>query len=200
VTDSASEPAATPAPEERPDELVVHTPCGRIRGPVLGYWLRPRRMLFQQCCVDGPLERWPRADVSRVHDLCVLCARGLAGGITRWSHLACTTCRSVLRASDDPQVALLPVGWHSIMNAAAVQVFASERNVRVQQSAMLQGFNVQFQMYDWCKLETAALAAEHFPGAVSVPLTEWQTKSPAETRYSEDAAARFMAWVARGRG
>jgi hypothetical protein len=195
MSSSAGDPVVDQHLEDEPAELVVHVPCGRIRGPVTAYWLRPRRVLLQLCYCEPERERWPEVDVSSVNDLCVLCARGLAGGITRWAWLACTTCRSVLRASADPQVALLPVGRHSFMNNSSVQVFASRRNVQVQQSALLQGFNTQFQLDRWCKLQAADLAAQHFPGAVSVPLTEWQSLLPPETEASRDAAARFIPWA-----
>jgi hypothetical protein len=194
--DSTNELHLGHSADDRPDHLVVHTSCGRIRGPVLGHWLRPRRMLFQQCSCHGPQERWPDVDVSRLHDLCVLCARGTAGGLSRWSWLVCHTCRVVVRASDDPQVARLPIGRHSIMNSRGVQVAAAEPVVEAQTTALLQGFDVQFQMYDWCKLETAALVAANFPDRGSVPLAEWEATLRPDPKTSRDATARFMRWAA----
>lgn len=83
--------------------LYVHVACGGVRGRVdsahassgesvnLGRW--------QSCTCETHPERWPDVDVSSEVDLCVLCARGTAGGTSRWAWVVCGTCRTVEQAA-----------------------------------------------------------------------------------------------------
>ena len=75
---------------DRP-QLTVHLPCVHLRG-----WADR-----VQGCPCEPADSWPGCDASRALDLCLVAARGTAGGVTRWSWLACTHCRSVDRALQD---------------------------------------------------------------------------------------------------
>ncbi len=179
--------------------LVVHTACGRIRGPVV--WATAQaddgEVLRQQCPCEPDRQRWPGVDVSRAADLCALCARGLAGGTSRWAWLACRTCRTVLRASSDPRLALLPVGRHSIMNARYVRL-ADERGLEVQRAALLHGLSGQSTLLSWGRLEALALAAAYFPEVTEVPLRRWRATAPETEQASRDAAERFSAWLDPG--
>jgi hypothetical protein len=106
-----TKPAPRPAP--RPWRLSVHLPCVHLRG-----WAGR-----DQGCPCEPSEPWPGCDVSRAQELCLVCARGTAGGTTRWSWLACTSCRAVERSLQAwLGMRVLPLGRHSIMNGVALAV------------------------------------------------------------------------------
>ncbi len=100
-----------PAPR-RAWEFTVHVPCARLRG-----WAGQ-----VQGCPCEPSEPWPNCDVSRAQDLCLVCARGTAGGTTRWSWLACGSCRAVEKARGWLGMRVLPLGRHSILNGVALRV------------------------------------------------------------------------------
>lgn len=88
---------ADAALRERITELSVHIPCGGLRGPVqVPTRSHPEGTVRWQSCrdEDSPV-KWEDADVSRDHDLCIICLRATAGGRSRWSWLACENCRAV---------------------------------------------------------------------------------------------------------
>lgn len=98
-----AEPQLSPtdaALRARITELSVHIPCGGLRGP------RQRKssanpnlpVRWQSCQDEDSPERWPGCDVSRERDLCIICFRATAGGISRWSWLACEDCRAINNA------------------------------------------------------------------------------------------------------
>lgn len=65
---------------------------------------------------DSP-RKWRRCDVSRAYDLCVICARGTAGGTLRWAWIRCDNCRAV-NESLISTFGYRPfaLGRHSLMN------------------------------------------------------------------------------------
>jgi hypothetical protein len=79
--------ATDAALRERITELSVHIPCGRLRGPV------QRRGRWQSCPDEDSPERWEDCDVSRTRDLCIVCFKGTAGGISRWAWLGARAAR-----------------------------------------------------------------------------------------------------------
>lgn len=149
----------------------------------------------QTCPCQPRRRRWPGADVSETVQLCTVCARGLAGGPSRWAWLACQTCRDVLLASEDPRLALAPVGRHSIMNARSVKLTASGRERAVQEAALVRSSVGWGELSAWGALEAARLAGELFPGLTEVPLRRWRARAPDGVATSRDAAGRFVAWL-----
>ena len=78
-------------------ELSVHIPCGGLRGPLQrtsraypGLHIR-----WQSCPDEDSPQKWAGCDVSRHFDLCIICFRATAGGISRWSWRACEDCRDI---------------------------------------------------------------------------------------------------------
>lgn len=170
----------------------MHVPCLRIRGDVRApYTLVPADFRRQNCRCEPDGERWPGADVSRQYDLCLICARGLAGGTSRWAWLVCTTCRDVLRASEDSRLALAPLGRHSIMNATAVRLAASQREQAEQQGALVRTLAGWDDLHVWGDLEAGRLARQLFQGLTEVPLGLWRQRAPQSVDASRDAASRF---------
>lgn len=169
-------------------KLGVHIPCGGIRGPVPGFGPR----LWQSCrCEDHPL-KWPRADVSREHDLCIICFRATAGGVSRWAWLACEDCREVnAKLPRRYGVRSFPLGRHSIMNGISVRGGAPPE-VQKEQIARLAAYaRGDDRLRTWRREEYRRLAAAFDPLA-DVPLEEWQERWPPSRAASVDAFARLF--------
>ena len=173
----------TPRPAGREWALTVHLPCVRLRG-----WAgRP------QGCPCEPSEPWPDCDVSRALDLCLVCARGTAGGTSRWSWLACGRCRAVETALRDwLGIRVLPLGRHSLMNGVGVRSTAS--------SEQAAAFAVRFEglglgwsrLDDWGTAEARRLADALDEPGPDVPLERWQVAFPPSVTSSIDAYARVL--------
>ena len=179
---------------ERITELSVHIPCGGLRGPVPPMYRRPagQPMGWQSCPDEDAPVRWEGHDVSRSHDLCIVCVRGTAGGTSRWSWLACENCRSV---NDALEAAWgyrpLALGRHSIMNGVAIRGGVSPE-VRQRQEARLEEFLEHHRsLSDWKKFEFTRLAAVFDPLA-DVPLRVWQEQWPPSRGASRDAITRLL--------
>jgi len=175
---------------QRLTELCVHIPCGGIRGPLQRNEYGPT--VWQSCrCEDRP-EKWPDVDVSRVADLCIVCFRGTAGGITRWSWLACEDCREVNNTiGRNWGVKPFRLGRHSLMNGIGVRGGAPPE-IRAEALARLAEFaRSDSRLRDWKGIEYARLAAEFDPLA-DVPLRVWQQEYPPSRAASWDAFSRII--------
>ena len=177
-------------------ELMVHIPCGGVRG-----WYRagrrPRRPgscgRWQSCgCEDDPL-RWPGVDVSREIDLCLLCARGTAGGTSRWASLACDSCKAVNNAVTGMLGRrLAPLHRHSIGNGVGVRVNADEAEVIRQQAALVALTRSWQDLYEWFHLEFSRLASSQgWANDTQVPLRVWLERLAESEPASRDAFRRF---------
>jgi len=180
--------ATDTALRQRIHQLGVHIPCGGIRGPVGGFG--PRR--WQSCqCEDNP-EKWYAADVSREKDLCIICFRATAGGVSRYSWLACEDCRAVnAELPRRYRVRPFPLGRHSFMNGIAVRGGAPP-DVQREQLARLQAFaRGDDRLRSWRRAEYGRLAVAFDPLA-DVPLCEWQQQWPPGRQASVDAFSRLV--------
>lgn len=177
------------AVRRRVDALSVHIPCGGIRGPVR----RGERPRWQSCrCEDHPV-RWDGADVSREHDLCIVCFRATAGGPSRWAWLACRDCRAVnAEIAEVWGFAPLRLGRHSLMHGVGVRADA-QPHIRGEEAARLTEFaRGDVRLRDWRRTEYPRLAS-HFDPLADVPLTVWTREHPGDPEASRDAFARLIA-------
>jgi hypothetical protein len=178
--------ATDAALRQRIHELGVHIPCGGIRGPVEGFG--PRR--WQSCrCEDNP-ETWYAADVSREHDLCIICFRATAGGVSRWSWLACEDCLAVNRKLPLLYgIRPLALGRHSLMNGIGVRGGAPPEVASGQLARLMEFSRGDDRLRSWRREEYGRLAGVFDPLA-DVPLREWQQRWPPSRKVSADAFAR----------
>ena len=168
----------------RPWQFEVHLPCARLRG-----WAGR-----VQGCPCAPADAWPDCDVSRAQDLCVVCARGTAGGTTRWSWLACTDCRSVERALQDRLgIRVLPLGRHSLMNGVGLRVAAASEAEAAAFAVRFEGLGLGWdRLFDWGAAEARRLADSLGADAPAVPLETWQRAFPPSVEASLDAYERIL--------
>ncbi|MDA4100405.1 hypothetical protein BST34_09680 [Mycolicibacterium monacense DSM 44395] len=186
--------AADAALRERITELSVHIRCGGLRGPLQRRSpSQPDRPVRWQSCgdEDHPV-RWEDADVSREHDLCIICFRGTAGGRSRWSWLACGDCRSVNAAIENVWgFRSFALGRHSLMNGIGVRSSA-QPDVRARQIARLAEFGRgDDRLRAWRRREYQRLARSFDPLA-DIPLRLWQQEWPPSRLASRDAFARLI--------
>ena len=178
-------------------ELSVHTRCGRIRGPVRHPVTRADGQrddrAWQSCACEDEPARWAGCDVSEKHALCVVCARGIAGGSSRWSWIGCANCREINSLLRQHVRLSLPLGRHSIMNGVAIR---GDATPQVQQRATdaFMGLLDQWRQLDaWRAAEVRRLVEfASFPVDADVPLRTWRTRLPASSEASIDAISRLL--------
>lgn len=181
MTDHLS--AADQALRERITELSVHIPCGTIRGPV-------SHALWQSCRHEDNPAKWESADVSRLHDLCIVCFRATAGGITRWSWLACENCRAVNNAIAEVWgFRPFALGRHSLMNGIGVRGGQPPDQDQVRRLAEFAGGD--WRLRGWRDHEYRLMAARFDPDA-DVPLRQWQQAWPPSAAASREAFVRLV--------
>ena len=180
--------ATDAALRERITTLSVHIPCGGLRGPLRAGNFAP----WQSCPDEDSPERWEGCDVSRERDLCIVCFRGTAGGVSRWAWLGCEDCRAINTALQQAWgYRPLALGRHSLMNGVGVRGGAP-LEVRERQVTRLVAFaRGDGRLRDWRRQEYRRLAAEFDPLA-DIPLRVWQEQWPPGRGASADAVARLL--------
>lgn len=169
-------------------ELSVHIPCGGLRGPVQ----RSDPGLWQSCRHEDSPQQWEGADVSRHYDLCIVCFRATAGGISRWSWLACLDCRSV-----NDTIAQVwgfrpfALGRHSLMNGIGMRGGLPPEVQRRQAEQLTEFAGGDWRLKAWRDHEYRLMASRFEPEA-DVPLREWQQAWPPGPTASREAFARLM--------
>lgn len=186
--------AADAALRERITELSVHIPCGGLRGPL--QLLPPSHpdgaVRWQSCRDEDHPVTWEDADVSREHDLCIICLRATAGGRSRWSWLACENCRAVNSAVETSWgFRPFALGRHSLMNGIGVQGGAPPEVQQRQISKLAEFTDGLGRLREWRRHEYRRLASRFDPQA-DIPLRVWQQKWPPTRAASQDAFARLI--------
>jgi hypothetical protein len=132
--------------------------------------------------------------VSREKDLCVICLRATAGGVSRWSWLACADCRAIndelgARSGTRP----FALGRHSIMNGVAVRGGQSPQVTESQISRLLEFGNGggRSRLEAWREEEYHRLA-NAFDAGADVPLRVWQQQWPPGPATSLDTFRRLL--------
>jgi len=175
-------------------ELSVHIPCGGLRGPL--QHPSPSRpdlpVRWQSCRDEDAPEEWECADVSREHELCIICFRATAGGPSRWAWLACADCRSVNIAVEKAWgFRPFPLGRHSLMNGFGVRGGAPSEVQQRQLAGLIQFARGDGRLRDWRRDEYRRLANKFDPLA-DIPLRVWQQEFPPSRAASGDAFARLI--------
>ncbi len=174
----------SPRPAPRAWALTVHLPCTSLRG-----WAGR-----VQCGPCEPGEPWPDCDVSRAKDLCLVCARGTAGGVTRWSWLACEHCRSVEKSLQGwLGMRVLPLGRHSLLNGVALQVAEATDEQAAAFAVQFEGLSLGWDlMCEWGRAEARRLADTLVDSGSDVPLEVWQRTFRPSPTASLDAYERIL--------
>jgi hypothetical protein len=149
------------------------------------------RRCWQSCPDEDSAEIWEGCDVSRAMDLCIICARGAAGGASRWSWLACADCRAVNTALQS-RWGFRPfaLGRHSLMNGIGVRGGTSHA-VQREQIERLEEFTKSIgSLRDWHTQEYRRLVGKFDPLA-DIPLRLWQQEYPPSRTASWDAFSRL---------
>ena len=122
----------------------------------------------------------------------MLCARGLAGGRSRWAWLACSPCQNwehAVRARLGGM--LLPLGRHSIINGVAVDLSALPDTQERQTLALIGQFAAWGELFAWKRAEVTRLPAQAGWRDQAVPYRHWLQRFPAASDVSRDAYLRL---------
>lgn len=179
---------------ERLTELCVHIPCGTLRGPV-PFASRPYPSLsgrWQSCLDEDSPQKWSGCDVSRQFDLCIVCFRGIAGGTSRWSWLACAYCRDINdRLGERWGFRPFALGRHSLMNGIGVRGGSPPEVQEAQMERLREFVRSRDGLRGWRNREYATLASKFDPLA-DIPLKRWQHEWPPGKAASRDAFTRLF--------
>ena len=185
---------ADAALRQRITELSVHIPCGGLRGPLQrrNPYHPELPVRWQSCRHEDNPEVWRDADVSRDHDLCIICFRATAGGRSRWSWLACEDCRAVNEAIQARTgVRPFALGRHSLMNGIGMRVTELPEVAAAQRDRLVRFIRGDSRLQHWQQTEYRRLAAAFDPLA-DIPLTRWQLQWPPGRAVSGDAFSRLL--------
>ncbi|MEW2144197.1 hypothetical protein AB0869_15435 [Micromonospora vinacea] len=136
-------------------------------------------------------QQWQGQDIPSDLDLCALCVRATVTTRTRWSWLACETCRHVSQVVGERygHRAALPLGRHSIMNGDVVQPQTATTTVVA--ASLVASARRGNELREWQQVEFDRLAEPLRVMASSVPLVEWQRRWPPSLGASVDAFDRY---------
>lgn len=169
-------------------ELSVHIPCGGLRGPAQ----RSNPDLWQSCRHEDSPRKWEGVDVSRKYDLRIVCFRATAGGISRWSWLACADCSSVNDAIAEVWgFRPFAQGRHSLMNGIGLRGGASPEVQQRQAERLSEFAGGDWRLKGWREHEYRPMAAR-FERDADVPLRDWQQAWPPGPAASREAFARLI--------
>ena len=174
---------------EPEDFLSVCTKC---------FGLTSQGQNYQHCeCEPTPTIRIPEVDCPNGFSLCFLCARDIAGGITRWSWLVCKTCLQVARGKRVNGVQL-PLGRHSIMNGYSWSI-QSDIDSNVDQIASdLLGIFEWSSHFESFAIHQARNLFQAEPRVENLPLVsmgDWKRYFPSSRESSVEALKEFRRWV-----
>lgn len=121
--------------------------------------------------------------------LCYICARKIAGGISRWSWNACNFCLLVNRQLQQDFGGSLPLGRHSIMNGFSVPFNTVPVETEAAIKNLVASLSVQDSMNNWGKLRARELlkSVPDWAPRKNVELTDWHQKFKA-SRFRSTAA------------
>jgi len=153
---------------------------------------------YQHCkCEPEPGAPRPKVDCPSGYMLCALCAREIAGGLSRWSWLVCEVCK-VNSSHKLFSGSTLPIGRHSIMNKVSWPIEVIDDAEREKQvSEMLRHVGYQEELMKFGKLQAKALLASDFSmeGEAHVSLFQWRHSFPVSGEVSKEAVKAFRKHV-----
>lgn len=169
--------------------LLVCLTCGDLRGGAP----REHRCACQDRQDPAWRQQWQGRDMACDLDLCSLCVRGTVGTASKWSWLACDSCRRVSRAVGRRLGGrdALALGRHSLMNGIGIRVSAPDDETEAQIRAFLLGVQGWQVLGAWQKEEFDRLAAPLRATADTVRLAEWQLRWTPSLAASVNAFERF---------
>ena len=153
---------------------------------------------YQHCkCEPKPQIDKPQVDCPSGFQLCALCARGVAGGLSRWSWLVCSECKeiSVGRTIGGSNI---PVGRHSIMNGDVWPLEVQNESERERQVREVLDFvNLQNELQIFGKARAEALFRNELllHGEEHVSVFQWKLSFPSSEVASRAALAAFRKHV-----
>ena len=126
--------------------------------------------------------------------LCYICARKIAGGISRWSWNACNFCLLINRQLQQDFEGSVPLGRHSFMNGFSVPVNAVPVESEAAIRNLVASFSVQVSLSDWGQLRARELfeSVPEWAPRKDVDLTQWQRKFKASKFLSTAAFKKYF--------
>lgn len=176
------------------DDLALHIFCGSIQGTMTVPQPGGSIVRWQPCRCDKTAMKWPYCDVSRLQDLCTLCAQAIAGGVSRYSWKACDLCRDYNNSLGPVYGrAPLPLGRHSIMNGRSFSITLAGEQLPLAMGSMLGMIDLWLALDKWVPIQVhKKAAAQGWDINDRVGLDDWLSANPASPQASATAFSEFF--------
>jgi hypothetical protein len=145
---------------------------------------------------------WAGYDIAAELDLCHLCVRTPVRSGTRWSWLACESCRSAdnqiantTLGESGPRNKILNLGRHSMMNGISLRIEDAQGDNQTKRfvKSVMEVNSGWIRLFAWKDEEAQRLfEASGFDNLESVPLDRWLETNRASQGASVDAWCRFF--------
>ena len=169
-------------------ELAVCATCFEVR------FLRDGGR-HQRCKCQGRLSRGELGDTDCPNGLtlCKVCARSLVGGFSRFSWLACESCKAANKKFHFKMGFKLPLGRHSIMNGVSIPANVPKAEVEAGISNMMTLVKSWEDLNTWCALKTRILfeSVPEWAEMKLIPIDLWEKKFESSLEGSLNSFAQF---------
>ena len=169
-------------------ELAVCATCFEVR------YVKESTKL-QRCKCQG---RYARAELGDTDcpnglTLCQVCARRLVGGFSRFSWLACESCKTANTKFHFKMGFKLPIGRHSIMNGITIPANSPRAELEAGISNMMTLVKSWEDLNTWCSLKTRTLfeSVPEWAELKLIPIDLWEKKFESSLETSLNSFAEF---------
>ena len=150
---------------------------------------------LQRCKCQGrySLEQLGDIDCPNGLTLCQVCARRLVGGFSRYSWLACESCKTANKKFHFRMGFNLPLGRHSVMNGVAIPANVPREELEKRISAMMTLTKSWEDLATWCTLKTRSLfeSVPEWAEMKLIPIDLWEKKFESSLETSLNSFAEF---------
>ena len=148
---------------------------------------------YQHCNCESAPDVKPDVDCPNGYVLCQLCAQDVAGGLSRWSWLVCSTCHE--QVNQVPRAGRsIPIGRHSIMNGHLWKVDVSEEVAQEQARQVVEFAQSQITLAKFGILQAQQLFSftPELHELKKIPVLEWKRYFPVSIETSRWAISKFF--------
>ena len=167
-------------------KFALCTTCFRLRDL--------RANTIQRCQCQGPHPAFYRGfDCPSGNVLCLVCARRLAGGYSRYSWNACENCKAANKKFHSRMGFALPLGCHSIMNGVSLQTSLIPEFEEKEFNRMMEFVRRSGDLWDWGILRSRELfeSVPEWANLPYIPIEKWEKKFESSIESSLEAFAMF---------
>jgi len=144
---------------------------------------------LQRCaCEPKRAHRETKWDCPSGYHLCWICARGVAGGLSKYSWEVCQNCHNLMKG-------FLPYGRHSFMNLIFLPFGSTDQKIIEEGIQELLNFNSFWEsLYNWGHLQAHLLLSgiKRWEHVSHISLRDWEKQFPPDMTKSITTTEGFL--------